>query len=64
MSKSADRSNRKGARLIFGFSNMEDIENIYKIRSSEGTRANFRGRGSEDRECRQYFLKLFYKAEK
>lgn len=62
--KDADRSNKKGSRLIFGFSNMDDLENIDRIKSNEGTRVNFRGRGSEVRECRQVFEELYCNAEK
>lgn len=50
MSKNAERSNKKGSKLIFGFSIIEDIGNFDKIRSSEGTRVKFRDRESEDRK--------------
>jgi len=43
---------------------MEDLENIDRIKSNEGTRVNFRGRGSEVRECRQVFEELYCNAEK
>lgn len=48
---------------------MEDIGNLDKIRSNEGTsegeEVNFRGRGSKDRKlkCGQFFEKLSCKEE-
>lgn len=62
LKKNADRSNKKGFKLMFEFSNMEDIGKLDKIHSSEGTRVNLRGRGN-DRETRQ-FLKDFCKIDK
>lgn len=50
MLKNVERLNKKGFKLIFGFSIIEDIGNFDKIRFSEGIRVKFRDRESEDRK--------------
>ena len=61
MSKNADRSNKKGSRLIFGFSNMEDIGNIDKIRLVKGQERISEGEGVKIGNVDNFFQSYFIK---